>query len=400
MPEVNGPELQANPAQPVGAGVVTALVGFTSSFAVVLAGITAVGATQAQAASGLAALCVTQAVGMLLLSRWYRMPITLAWSTPGAALLASTGAVAGGWPAAVGAFALTGALIVLTGLWGRLGALVAAIPVPIAQAMLAGVLVPLCLAPVEAVRSSPAVVLPVIAVWLVLTRFAPRWAVLAAFGTAAVGAGIAIAVRDTPLDAGSMIPALQLTWPHWSWQAVIGLAVPLYIVTMASQNIPGTAVLGSFGYRTPWRAAMTVTGIGTVLGAPAGGHAINLAAISAALAAGPSAHPDPARRWVAAFTAGGCYLVLAPASAALVTLVAAAPAGVLETVAGLALLATLATSLTGALADEEHRTAGVVTFLIAASGVAFLGVGAAFWALLAGLLVRAALSRPRPVSPG
>ncbi|MFC3964757.1 benzoate/H(+) symporter BenE family transporter [Nocardia jiangsuensis] len=400
MPEVNGPEQQANPAQPLGAGMVTALVGFTSSFAVVLAGITAVGATQAQAASGLAALCVTQAVGMLLLSRWFRMPITLAWSTPGAALLAGTGVVAGGWPAAVGAFALTGALIVLTGLWGRLGALVAAIPVPIAQAMLAGVLVPLCLAPVEAVRSSPAVVLPVIAVWLVLTRFAPRWAVLAAFGTAAVGAGIAIAVRDTPLDAGSMIPALQLTWPHWSWQAVIGLAVPLYIVTMASQNIPGTAVLGSFGYRTPWRAAMTVTGIGTVLGAPAGGHAINLAAISAALAAGPSAHPDPARRWVAAFTAGGCYLVLAPASAALVTLVAAAPAGVLETVAGLALLATLATSLTGALADEEHRTAGVVTFLIAASGVGFLGVGAAFWALLAGLLVRAALSRPRPVSPG
>ncbi|MFC8045100.1 benzoate/H(+) symporter BenE family transporter [Nocardia sp. NPDC057353] len=393
MPEVNRPEQQANLTQPVGAGVVTALVGFTSSFAVVLAGITAVGATQAQAASGLAALCVTQAVGMLLLSRWYRMPITLAWSTPGAALLAGTGAVAGGWPAAVGAFVVTGALIVLTGLWGRLGALVAAIPVPIAQAMLAGVLVPLCLAPVEAVRTSPAVVLPVIAVWLLLTRFAPRWAVLAAFATAAVGAGIAIAVRDTPLDLGAMVPAVQLTWPQWSWQAVIGVAVPLYIVTMASQNIPGTAVLGSFGYRTPWRAAMTVTGIGTVLGAPAGGHAINLAAISAALAAGPSAHPDPSRRWIAAATTGGCYLVLAPASAALVALVAAAPAGVLETVAGLALLGTLAVALTGALADEEHRTAGVVTFLIAASGVGFLGIGAAFWALLAGLLARAALSR-------
>lgn len=391
------PDADTGLAQPLGAGVVTALVGFTSSFAVVLAGLTAVGATPAQAASGLAALCVTQALGMLLLSRWYRMPITLAWSTPGAALLATTGAVSGGWAAAVGAFVATGALVVLTGLWGRLERLVAAIPVEIAQAMLAGVLVPLCLAPVEAVRASPAVVIPVIAVWLVLTRFAPRWAVLAAFVTAAIGAGIAIAVRGTPLDLSAMVPALHPTVPHWSWQALIGVAVPLYIVTMASQNIPGTAVLASFGYRAPWRAAMTVTGVGTMVGAPAGGHAVNLAAISAALAAGPGAHPDPRRRWIAAATTGGCYLVLAPASAALVTLIAAAPAGVLETVAGLALLGTLAGALAGALRAEEHREAGVVTFLVAASGVGFLGVGAAFWALLAGLAVRAVLARrPAP----
>ncbi|MEV6321590.1 benzoate/H(+) symporter BenE family transporter [Nocardia sp. NPDC051787] len=376
---------------PLGAGAVTALVGFTSSFAVVLSGLTAVGATAAQAASGLLALCVTQAIGMLLLSYRYRMPITLAWSTPGAALLAGTGAVAGGWPAAIGAFVVAGALIVITGLWQRLGALVAAIPVEIAQAMLAGVLLPLCLAPVRAVQTSPAVVVPVILVWLVLQRYARRWAVIAAFATAAAGAAISIVVQHKPLTVGAMVPSLELTLPHWSWQALIGVAIPLYIVTMASQNIPGTAVLASFDYRVPWRAAMTVTGLGTVIGAPAGGHAINLAAISAALSAAPAAHPDPKRRWIAAFTAGVTYLLLALGSAALVTLIATAPAGTLETVAGLALLATLAAALDAALRSDEHREAGVVTFVIAASGVGFAGVGAAFWALLAGLLVRKVL---------
>ncbi|WP_338772432.1 benzoate/H(+) symporter BenE family transporter [Nocardia vulneris] len=378
--------------QPLGAGAVTALVGFTSSFAVVLSGLTAVGASSAQAASGLLAVCLTPAIGMMLLSFRYRMPITLAWSTPGAALLASTGAVAGGWPAAVGAFAITGVLIVITGLWQRLGKLVAAIPVEIAQAMLAGVLLPLCLAPVKAVQTSPAVVVPVILVWLVLQRFAKRWAVIAAFGTAALGSGISIVVQHRHLDFAAMVPTVELTVPQWNWQAIVGVAIPLYIVTMASQNIPGTAVMKSFGYLVPWRAAMTVTGLGTIIGAPAGGHAINLAAISAALSAAPAAHPDPKKRWLATFTAGSVYLGITLASAAVVTFIATAPRGVLETVAGLALLTTLAAALTGALSSEKHREAGVITFLIAASGVGFAGIGAAFWALLAGLVARKVLS--------
>ncbi|WP_435593511.1 benzoate/H(+) symporter BenE family transporter [Nocardia sp. bgisy118] len=391
--------ITAGLAQPLGAGVVTALVGFTSSFAVVLSGLTAVGATAAQAASGLLAVCVTQGIGIILLSYRYRMPITLAWSTPGAALLASTGAIAGGWRAALGAFALTGVLILITGLWQRLGNLIAAIPVEIAQAMLAGVLLPLCLAPVRAVATSPAVVVPVIVVWLVLQRFAKRWAVIAAFGVAAVGAGVSIVAEHRDLDLAAMAPTVELALPQWNWQAMIGIAIPLYIVTMASQNIPGTAVMRSFGYRVPWRAAMTVTGVGTILGAPAGGHAINLAAISAALSAAPAAHPDPKRRWIAACTAGVAYVLLALGSAALVTLVAAAPEGTLETVAGLALLATLATALAGALRAEEHREAGVITFLVAASGVGFLGIGAAFWALIGGLIVRWAL-RTRATATG
>ncbi|MRH88902.1 benzoate/H(+) symporter BenE family transporter [Nocardia sp. SYP-A9097] len=385
---------EAGLGQPIGAGIVTALVGFTSSFAVVLAGLDAMGATAAQAASGLMAVSVTMAVGILLLSLRYRMPITLAWSTPGAALLASTGAVSGGWAAAVGAFAVAGILIVLTGFWQRLGALIAAIPVEIAQAMLAGVLLPLCLAPMKALTVSPAVVVPVIATWLILQKFAARWAVPAAFAVAAVGAGIDIAVTHRGLEWAAMAPRIELTMPHWSFQALIGVAIPLYVVTMAAQNIPGTAVMSSFGYKVPWRSAMTVTGLGTMLGAPAGGHAINLAAVSAALAAAPAAHPDPKRRWIAATTAGCTYLLLALASGALVTFVAAAPKGVLETVAGLALIATLAAALTAALTPAEHRSSSALTFLVAASGVTLLGIGAAFWALVAGLLVRWML-RPR-----
>ncbi|WP_092807523.1 benzoate/H(+) symporter BenE family transporter [Rhodococcus globerulus] len=392
-PSTTEPEATVGNAQPISAGIVTALVGFTSSFAVVLTGLSAVGADAGEAASGLLVLCVTQALGMLWLSRRYKIPITLAWSTPGAALLAGAGAVHGGWPAAVGAFVVVGIAIVLTGLWPTLGKIIAAIPTPLAQAMLAGVLLPLCLAPIFAVRDAPLAVVPVVVVWLAAQRFSKRWAVPLAFLTTAVVICISLTTTDNnTLDVGAMIPRIYLTMPSWSWQALVGIAIPLYIVTMASQNIPGVAVMKSFGYTVPWRPSMVVTGLGTVLGAPAGGHAINLAAISAALAAAPTAHPDPKRRWIAASTAGWAYLVLAAGSAAVAALVAAAPAGVVETVAGLALMATLAASLTAALSDATEREGAVVTFLIAASGVSVLGIGSAFWALLVGLIVRAVLT--------
>ncbi len=292
-----------------------------------------------------------------------------------------------------GAFVTVGVLILLTGLWPRLGALVSKIPVPLAQAMLAGVLLPLCAAPVVAFADSPAQVAPVVLVWLVVLRYNARWAVPAAFAAAAAVIAADLIGGDTPIAASDLIPRIDWTVPHWSWQATVGIAVPLYIVTMASQNIPGTTVMASFGFRIPWRASMTVTGTGTVLGAFAGGHTINLAAISAALSANPSAHPDPKRRWVAAFSAGSSYLVLALLSTALATLVAAAPAGVVETVAGLALLGTLAASLFGALEHASDREATVLTFLVAASGLTFAGIGSAFWALVVGLVVRAILRR-------
>lgn len=381
------------------AGITAALVGFTSTSAVVLSGLHAVGATTAQAASGLVALCLAQALGMLWLTQRYRMPITLAWSTPGAALLASGGAVEGGWAAAVGAFAAVGVLIVVTALWPTLGRLVAAIPAPVAQAMLAGVLATLCLAPVRALAEDPTRIAPVALVWLVLLRWAPRWAAPAAFAAALVIIGVDAARQGVD---GPVLPALELTAPTLSWPALLGIALPLYVVTMASQNVPGVAVLASFGYRTPWRAAMTVTGLGTIAGAPAGGHVVNLAAITAALAASPEAHPDPAERWRAARTTAWAYLLIAALATALTTLVAAAPAGVLAAVAGLALVPTLGSSLAAALGDSApgHREAAVVTFLVAASGVTVLGIGGAFWALVAGLAVLGVVGWSRSAREG
>lgn len=396
------PTAQQSPGQhkldsrPVVAGIVTALVGFTSSFAVVLAGLRAVGASPAQAASGLLALTVAVGLGVLWLSWRSKVPVTLAWSTPGAALLATSGTVDGGWPAAVGAFLATGVLIAMTGLVPALGRLMARIPATLAQAMLAGVLLQLCLAPFKALGTVPLFIAPVILCWLLMMKLAPRWSVPAALLVALAVIGISLASGGTSLGDGEILPVLAWTTPAFSLQAMAGIALPLFVVTMASQNVPGVAVLRSFGYDTPWRPAMLVTGAGTAAAATFGAHAVNLAALSAALAAGEEAGQDRHRRWVAGFTSGLAYLVLAAFSAALVTLVTAAPAGMLEAVAGLALLGTLAGAVSAALADPEDRIAPAVTFLMAASGLAFAGIGSAFWALAAGLAVRLVLQPRRP----
>lgn len=382
-------------SRPIMAGVVTALVGFTSSFAVVLTGLGAVGASPAQAASGLLAVSLTMGLACVVLAWRYRMPITIAWSTPGAALLAATGVVDGGWSAAVGAFLVTAALILLTALWPALGALIARIPPSIAQAMLAGVLLPLCLAPITGLVANPWGVVPVVVTWLIVARLAPRWAVPLAFVAAAVVVAVSLIQAGAPVDAGLLIPRLELTAPAFTLGALIGVALPLFIVTMASQNVPGIAVMRSFDYEAPWRPAMLVTGIGTALGATAGGHAINLAAISAALAASPDADPDPKRRWVAGVSTGISYLVLGGFSAAFAALVLLAPEAVIPAVAGLALFAAFGSSVQQAIDDPGERIPAVVTFLVAASGISLLSVSAAFWALVAGLVVRTALHAGR-----
>jgi benzoate membrane transport protein len=377
--------------RPIMAGVVTALVGFTSSFAVVLTGLKAVGATPSQSASGLLAVCLTMGAACVVLAWRYRMPITSAWSTPGAALLAATGAVEGGWPAAIGAFLLTAALILLTALWPALGALIARIPPSIAQAMLAGVLLPLCLAPITGLVENPWGVVPVVLTWLVFARLAPRWAVPLTFVTASVVVAISLIQAGSAVDPALLVPRVELTAPTFTLGAAVGIALPLFIVTMASQNVPGIAIMRSFGYEVPWRPAMLVTGLGTAIGAPAGGHAINLAAISAALAAAPDADPDPKRRWVAGVSTGISYLVLGGCSAAFAALVLLAPHAVIPAVAGLALFGAFGSAVQQAIDDPGERLPAVATFLVAASGIAVLGVSAAFWALVAGLLVRAVL---------
>lgn len=382
-------------SRPILAGLVTALVGFTSSFVVVLAGLRAVGATPAQAAAGLTALCVTMGAASIILAVRYRMPITIAWSTPGAALLAATGLVEGGWPAAIGAFLVVAALTLVAGLWPGFGRLIARIPASIAQAMLAGVLLPLCLAPITGIAQNPWGVLPVVLTWLVFARLAARWAVPLAFVAATVVIVIEIARGGADLDPALLAPTLELTAPTFTPGALIGIALPLFVVTMASQNVPGVAIMRSYGYEVPWRPAMFVTGVGTALGAPAGGHGINLAAISAALAAAPEADPVHGRRWIAGVSTGAFYLLLGSMAAAFSALVLFAPVAVIPAVAGIALFAALGSAVQQAVADPEERMAAVVTFLIAASGVSFAGISAAFWALVAGLLVRAVLSAAR-----
>ncbi len=375
--------------RPISAGIVTALVGVASSFVVVLAGLRAVGATEAQAASGLMTLCITMGFASIWLSVQHRIPVISAWSTPGAALLVATGTVAGGWRAAVGAFIVTGILIVLSGLIPQLARLIAKIPTNLAQALLAGVVLQLCLAPIGAISLNPLAIIPIIVVWLLTLRFANRWAAPLTFAAAAVVIGFDLITSGTHLDTTTMLPRLELTVPEFTPAALIGIALPLFIVTMASQNIAGAAVLKSFDYEAPWRSSMVVTGVGTAVGAPFGGHTINLAAITQALAAGPDAGEDRSRRWIAGVTSGIAAIVLGLGSGGLTTLVSAAPDGVIATVAGLALLPTLASALKNALGNSNDLIAPIITFVVAASGIAILGISAAFWALVVGVIVQA-----------
>ncbi|WP_286166541.1 benzoate/H(+) symporter BenE family transporter [Arthrobacter sp. AQ5-05] len=390
-----GLSTRAPPAQPIMAGLVTALVGYTSSFAVVLTGLKAVGATDAQAASGLFALTIALAICAVGLAWFTKRPITTAWSTPGAALLAGAATVNFGWDQAVGAFLMTGVLIAATGAIPWLGRLLAAIPVSLAQAMLAGVLLKLCLAPFVALSTIPLYVAPVIVVWLVFLRLSPRWAVPAAMAAALGIAGFSMGQAGGPGVMDELLPTLQFTAPAFSLEAFMAITLPLFVVTMASQNVPGVAVLASFNYQTPWRASMLSTGFGSAAAALFGGHAINLAAISAALAAGDEAGEDRSRRWIAAVSSGGFYIVLGLASAAITALATASPEGLLEAAAGLALLGTLGASASSALSDPTSRMSSLVAFLIAGSGLSFAGIGGAFWALLAGLVLRLLIERKR-----
>jgi benzoate membrane transport protein len=372
--------------QPVLAGLVAAVVGFASSFAVVLAGLHAVGAGAAQATSGLLVLCLGMGVTGIVLALVHRIPVTLAWSTPGAALLVSAGGgsgVHGGYPAALGAFALAGALTLLAGLWRPFGRWIAAIPAPLASALLAGVLLSVCLAPVRAVNELPGLALPVVVTWALLGRFARRWAVPGALAAAA--AAIAVDGALQPGAAGHPLPSLAATLPAADPRTLLGLGVPLFLVTMASQNLAGMSVLRLHGYAPDLRPVLLSTGAVSAVSAPLGAHGINLAAITAALTAGPDAHPDPARRWIASVSTGATYVVLGLGAGLITSVIAASPPLIIEAVAGLALLGALGAALGAAAADAERRDAAAVTFVVTASGVTVAGISAPFWGLVTGL---------------
>jgi benzoate membrane transport protein len=382
--------------QALAAGVLAAFVGFASSFAVILAGLRAVGASQAEAASGLMALSIAMGVCGIYLSLKTRQPISIAWSTPGAALLATTGAVEGGFAAAVGAFLVSGALIVVAGLWKPLGRWVAAIPAALANAMLAGVLLGLCLAPVRAVAEAPVYGLVIVGVWAVVLRFRRLYAVpVAVLVTLAL---IAATTEVAPGALGPLWPDPVLVTPGLSTAALVGIALPLFIVTMASQNIPGIAVLNVNGYRPAPGPLFSVTGVFSLAAAPFGGHAVNLAAITAALCASEEAHADPARRYWSAAVAGATYVVFGLLAVAATAFISASPPILIEAVAGLALLGAFGSALMGAMSAAQDREAAVVTFLVTASGLTFLGIGGAFWGLVAGGAMLA-LGRWRRAAP-
>lgn len=382
QPNQSAPTRPFDLGQPIFSGVLASIVGSASSFAIVLQGFLAVGATQEQAASGLFALSLSMGIVGIVLGAVTKMPLAIAWSTPGAALLIATGSVTGGFSAAVGAFILAALLVVIAGFSRTFSRAVAAIPMPLASAMLAGILFNLCLAPVRAVGEMPMLALPIVLVWALLLRFARVWAVPAAVGVAAVMIGIS---TNLPPDLlANPWPSPVFVTPTLNLDAVIGIAIPLFVVTMASQNIPGLAVLRSNGFEPDVRPVFVSTGVVSALGALIGGQLINLAAITAALCAGPDAHPDRSKRYVAAIAGGFAYLLFALGAGAAAAFISAAPPILIEAVAGLALIGALATSLTGAVADEEFRLPAVLTFVTAASGLTLFGIGAAFWGLIVG----------------
>lgn len=363
--------------------LVAALVGYGSTIALVLSAASAVGASPAQTASWVLAICLAKAAGSAVLSAWSRVPVVLAWSTPGAAMIAATSGIT--MAEAVGAFVLAGVLIAMTGAVRPLGRVVASIPDGVASAMLAGVLLPFCLKGAAAPQSLPMVVLPMIAVFVLVRLANPALAVLAALGA---GTGLAFAGAGVVLPSLAVpLPSLSYIAPQFRPDVLLGLGLPLYLVTMASQNLPGFAILRAAGYEPPVRRALAVTGAISAVTALFGAHTISLAAITAAICLGDDTHPDRSQRWKVGLVYGAVWVGLGLLGPVILTVLQALPAALMTALVALALLGPLTGALSGAYAGGTTRFASTITLVVTASGVAAFGIGAAFWGLLAGLTV-------------
>ena len=368
------------------AGVVAVLVAYSSSVAIVFQAARAFGATPAQVASWMWALGLGMGLCTALPSLLLRQPVMIAWSTPGAAVLATAGA-AGGFAMgeAVGAFIVCAVLIVLAGATGWFERVMNRIPMAIAAALLAGVLARFGLQAFGAAQTALPLVLAMLGVYLVGRRLAPRYAVMATLLAGIAVAAAAGQIRSPGLGGVSDALARPVFMaPVFSWQAVVSLALPLFVVTMASQNLPGVAVMRATGYALPVSRLITLTGIVTLLLAPFGAFALNFSAITAAICMGDEAHPDKARRYTAATVCGLLYMGLGVFGGAIAALLAAFPDALVLVIAGLALLGSIGSGLTQALADEGTREAALITFLVTLSGVVIAGIGSAFWGVVAG----------------
>jgi len=376
------------------AGFVAVLVGFTSSVAIVFQAARAFGAGPEVIASWVWALGLGMGLCSALPSLWWRKPVMVAWSTPGAAVLATAG-MGFGLGEAVGAFMVCAALIVLAGATGWFERVMNRIPMALASALLAGVLTRFGLQAFTAAQTALPLVLVMLLTYLVGRRFLPRYAVpltlLAAVTFAAARGQIALSGLHFALARPVFIA------PVFSWQAMVSLALPLFVVTMASQNLPGVAAIRAAGYNLPISRTITITGLATLVLAPFGAFALNLSAITAAICMGREAHPDPERRYTAAVCCGLFYMALGVFGGAVAGLLTAFPAELVAAIAGLALLGTIASGLSSALHDERYREAAIITFLVTLSGVAIAGIGSAFWGVVAGalaLLVQQYRARP------
>jgi len=371
------------PASVISAALVATVAGGGGTLPVVLAAAQAVGANAAETASWVSGLGIATAVSALILSLRYRMPIITAWSTPGAALIASTSGVPS-FRAAIGAFVLSSVLILLTAAIRPLGRLIERIPASIAGAMLGGILLRIVIVMVEHVPTSAALVLPLVALFFVARGLVPT---LASLIVLAAGVVLALALGLVKPIPPLGLSGLTIVAPAWDVATLVGLGVPLYLVTMASQNLPGFAVLRASGYQPPTQPILAVTGVASLGTAFLGAHTSNLAAISAALCTGPDAHPDPAQRWMAGPFYAFFWGLIALFGASLVGLFGALPPALLATVAGTALLGSMASAMGTALAGEKDRLAAAATLAVTASGVTLMGVGSAFWGLCFGLLI-------------
>ena len=365
------------------AGFVTVLVGFTSTAVIVFQAAHAVGAGPAEIASWMWALGLGMGLTCIGLSLRYRMPVVTAWSTPGAAMLI-TSAAGVALPEAIGAFMVSGLLIAIAGFSGWFERAINRIPISIASGMLAGVLMRFGLELFIVMKAQFAVVFAMFAVYLLMRRLIPRYAVISAFAL-----GIAVAAMQGSLHLETV--HLEFARPVWitpeiSASTVIGVALPLFIVTMASQNAPGVAVIRASGYPVPISPVIGWTGVATVILAPFGAFALNLAAITAAICMGREAHEDTARRYMASVSAGFFYILIGLFGATVGALFAAFPRELVAAIAGLALIGTIGNGLALALTNEGDREPALITFLVAASGVTLFGIGSAFWGLIAGSL--------------
>ena len=374
----------------VSTGLVVAIVGFFGTFPIVVQGLLAVGACPAQASAGLMASAMAMGLAAIGLSLFYRMPVSIAWSTPGAALLAVSAAPQGGFSTAIGAFMIAGVLTLAAGLVRPLGRAAAAIPANLAQAMLAGVLLPICLVPFAALPELPWFIGPIIGAWIV-GALVHR---LAAVPVALLMTGVLTFIMgdNSALDGVAFLTPPAWTMPTFALTAAISIGVPLFIVTMATQNVPGVAILRSYGFTPPPSVLLSTVGAGSMLAAPFGVFSICIAAITSAMCANEDSDLDPARRYMSAVMGGVFYCLFGMCAGLLTAFAAAVPDLVFAALAGLAVLNVMAGALRAALTADHGREAAVLTIAVTASGMSIAGIGAAVWGLLAGLCFYAMLT--------